>query len=96
MRRPLRTIVACSLLVLATVARADEMVGPTLPPPADDDTSQVSPRSTLRGFLAAARDEKWDTAAQYLNLANLPARACVQAQLGSPKTLVEIVVTAAK
>ncbi|HWP65561.1 MAG TPA: mechanosensitive ion channel family protein [Candidatus Limnocylindria bacterium] len=75
MRRLLRTAVACSLLGLAVAAGAQDVVGPTLPPPAADDTSPVSPRSTVRGFLAAAREERWDAAAQYLNLANLPARS---------------------
>jgi enamine deaminase RidA (YjgF/YER057c/UK114 family) len=32
----------------------------------------------------------------WIDKANVPARACVQARLGSPKTLVEIMVTAAK
>ncbi|MCC6534952.1 MAG: RidA family protein [Burkholderiales bacterium] len=32
----------------------------------------------------------------WIDKANTPARACVQARLGSPKTLVEIMVTAAK
>jgi len=38
-------------------------------------------------------NEVWQA---WTDKANLPARACVQAQLGSPKTLVEIMVTAAK
>lgn len=32
----------------------------------------------------------------WIDKADVPARACVQARLGSPKTLVEIMVTAAK
>ena len=38
-------------------------------------------------------NEVWQ---KWMDKANPPARACVQAQLGSPKTLVEIMVTAAK
>ena len=38
-------------------------------------------------------NEAWQA---WTDKSNLPARACVQAQLGSPKTLVEIMVTAAK
>jgi enamine deaminase RidA (YjgF/YER057c/UK114 family) len=43
--------------------------------------------------LKDAMNEVWTA---WIDQANPPARACVQAQLGSPKTLVEIVVTAAK
>lgn len=65
------------LLLGGTVALAQEQVGPTLPQvpaAATSDTSLLSPRSALRGFLAAAREGRWDAAAGYLNLANLPAR----------------------
>jgi MscS family membrane protein len=75
MRPSPRLAVACWLLACAPGAFAEEQVGPTLPPPAvANDTSLVSPQSTVRGFLAAAREERWDAAAGYLNLANLPAR----------------------
>ena len=40
-----------------------------------------------------AMNEVWQA---WTDKANLPARACVQAQLGTSKTLVEIMVTAAK
>jgi MscS family membrane protein len=66
-------------LVSTTATFAQDLVGPTptLPPPpasAVDDTSPLSPRSTLRGFLSLAREEQWDAAANHLNLSNLPAR----------------------
>lgn len=38
-------------------------------------------------------NEVWQT---WIDKANTPARACVEAQLGGPTTLVEIMVTAAK
>jgi MscS family membrane protein len=66
-----------TLFFCGVPVRAQEVPGPTLPPAPTDvttDTSQLSPRSAVRGFLAAAREERWDAAAQYLNLANLPAR----------------------
>jgi len=77
MRPSPRLAIACWLLVWAPVtALAGEMVGPTLPPAATatNEVGLVSPRSAVRGFLAAAREGRWDTAAGYLNLANLPAR----------------------
>ena len=40
-----------------------------------------------------AMNEVWQA---WTDKSNLPARACVQAPLGSPRTLVEIMVTAAK
>ena len=43
--------------------------------------------------LKEGMNEVWT---KWIDKNNLPARACVQAALGSPKTLVEIVVTAAK
>jgi enamine deaminase RidA (YjgF/YER057c/UK114 family) len=42
--------------------------------------------------LKAQMDEAWTA---WIDPANTPARACVQAQLGSPETLVEIMVVAA-
>jgi MscS family membrane protein len=78
MRTPLRSLLACALLAYATTARGQDLVGPTLPPAAlaqtADDTSLLSPRSTLRGFLRTAREERWDAAAAHLNLTNLPPR----------------------
>lgn len=41
----------------------------------------------------AQMDEAW---AAWADLQNLPARACVEARLGTPDTLVEIMVQAAK
>jgi enamine deaminase RidA (YjgF/YER057c/UK114 family) len=40
-----------------------------------------------------AMNEVWQA---WVDKSNLPVRACVQATLGSPRTLVEIMVTAAK
>lgn len=40
-----------------------------------------------------AMNSVWTT---WIDKANVPARACVQARLGTPTTLVEIMVTAAK
>jgi MscS family membrane protein len=63
------------LLACALPAGAQEAPGP--PPPAaaaPDDTSQLTPRSTIRGFLTAARNEDWTRAAEHMNLMNLPLR----------------------
>jgi enamine deaminase RidA (YjgF/YER057c/UK114 family) len=43
--------------------------------------------------LKAQMDEAW---AAWIDPANTPARACVQAQLGTPDILVEIMVVAAQ
>jgi len=56
--------------VLAQDATAPAPAAPTATP----DALRLSPRSAMRGFLAAGREERWDVASTYLNLANLPAR----------------------
>lgn len=73
------TTLALVLAAAATAAAQPDLIGPTLPgspaaTAAATDTSQLSPRSAMRGYLAAAREERWGAAARYLNLANLPAR----------------------
>jgi MscS family membrane protein len=73
----LRPALALSLLLCGATVLAQDAAAPAPAAPsgtATTDASQLSPRSAMRGFLAASREERWDAAASYLNLANLPPR----------------------
>jgi MscS family membrane protein len=75
MRFRLRPLFVGLTCLMATAAIGQDVVGPTQPAvPVAGDGGLVSPRSTLRGFLDAARAERWDVAATHLNLTNLPPR----------------------
>lgn len=73
-----RTVGLACLLALALGARATAQDTPTTttPPttlPAEDDTVGFeTPRSAIRGFLAATSDGDWDGAATYLDLRDRP------------------------
>lgn len=67
-------VAAASLFATATAAAPKTTTSSTVPPGAETDLGFTSPRSTMRGFLEAARQEDWHVAARHLDLRDVPPR----------------------
>jgi MscS family membrane protein len=70
-RRIVRRGLVAAACLLVAVGNATATPTSTLPI-VEGDIGFTSPRSTMRGFLAAAREGEWDAAARHLDLRDVP------------------------
>ena len=68
-----RARLCCAALMAALVLVAPARAQETAEPARSNGTGLTTPRSTMRGYFEAARAERWNVAAQYLDLRGVPA-----------------------